>query len=44
MVYYANLKDGNNETIYVQNWPNGLYLVNLIVDNQVFMQKINIRH
>ncbi len=44
MVYHANLRDGNNETIHVQNWPNGLYLVNVIVDNQVYMQKVNVQH
>ncbi len=44
MVCYADLKVGNNNTIHVHNWPNGLYLVNIIVDNKVFMQKINIQH
>ncbi len=43
-VYDANVRVGNNEKIYVQNWPNGLYLVNFIVDGQVFMQKINVQH
>ncbi len=44
MVHSADLKDGNDAKVNVQNWPNGLYLVNVIVDNQVFMRKINVQH